>query len=107
MLSFYAILSIGMSFRFIRVDRILRPYQIFRRSFNTSTRLHYSQWMSDWKDWNEDYSRYENGIYFPVYLGDIFGNGRYRVLHKLGIRDLSQIWLAKDQFPRSGFLIGP
>ncbi|KAL8718188.1 MAG: hypothetical protein Q9225_004650 [Loekoesia sp. 1 TL-2023] len=35
-------------------------------------------------------------MYFAVHLGDLFGNGRYKVLHKLGNGAFAQIWLAKD-----------
>ena len=59
----------------------------------------------EWPLWTEDLSKYECGIYFPVHLGDVLGNGRYRVMHKLANGGYSQVWLAKDQFPGFGFLI--
>ena len=66
------------------------------------------QWMNDYcglQCWTEDLSKYERGIYFAVHLGDVLGDGRYKVLHKLGNGSFSQIWLAKDQNPRFDILL--
>ena len=34
-------------------------------------------------------------------IGDVFANGRYKVLHKLGYGASSTVWLARDQRPES------
>ncbi|EEU35232.1 uncharacterized protein NECHADRAFT_54574, partial [Fusarium vanettenii 77-13-4] len=36
------------------------------------------------------------GGFHPVHLGDLFDEGRYRVLHKLGAGGHATIWLARD-----------
>lgn len=61
-----------------------------------------TRWRDEYENlgfWTENLSRYESGKFFAVHLGDLLGNGRYRVLHKLGNGGFSQIWLAKDQWP--------
>jgi hypothetical protein len=45
----------------------------------------------------ESLSRYQPGGYHPVHLGDTFGNGRYKIHHKLGWGGFSTVWLAKDR----------
>ncbi|TQS37795.1 hypothetical protein Golomagni_01719, partial [Golovinomyces magnicellulatus] len=40
--------------------------------------------------------RYCVGGYHPIILGDLFKNGRYKVLHKLGWGGFSTVWAAKD-----------
>lgn len=50
--------------------------------------------------WTENLGKYERGIYYAVHLGDMLGDGRYKVLHKLGNGSFSQVWLAKDQSTR-------
>jgi serine/threonine protein kinase len=42
-------------------------------------------------------SRYRQGGFHPVSLGDTFKAGRYKVYHKLGWGGLSTVWLARDQ----------
>ncbi len=102
-----------MPFRIFLVHQIARRESFCsRRCFSVSSRLrsmqlnYPKQWMNDydgWESWTEDLSKYERGIYYAVHLGDILGNGRYRVLHKLGNGSFSQVWLAKDQSPGSDF----
>ena len=36
-------------------------------------------------------------------IGDVFANGRYKILHKLGFGGSSTIWLARDSV--SGILV--
>jgi len=49
----------------------------------------------------EDVEMYKPGGFHPVSIGDVFSNGRYKVLHKLGYGGSSTVWLARDQRPRS------
>jgi len=44
-------------------------------------------------EWVEDY--YPGG-YHPVLLGDIFNNGQYKVIRKLGEGSFSTVWLSHD-----------
>ncbi len=44
----------------------------------------------------ESLDRYRPGGYHPVRIGDIFANGRYKVLCKLGYGVYSTVWLAVD-----------
>lgn len=44
----------------------------------------------------EPLHRYRSGGYHPVALGDLFNNGRYKVLHKLGWGGYSTVWAARD-----------
>ncbi|KAF1956028.1 protein kinase [Byssothecium circinans] len=44
----------------------------------------------------EDPHDYVRGVYFPVELGNVFNNGRYLVLHKLGWGGYATVWLARD-----------
>lgn len=39
---------------------------------------------------------YRPGGLHPVYLGDIVGEGRYKLLRKLGYGAYSTVWLAQD-----------
>ncbi|KAI1129805.1 serine protein kinase [Nemania abortiva] len=39
---------------------------------------------------------YRPGGYHPVLLGDVFHNGRYKVIRKLGNGNYSTVWLARD-----------
>lgn len=47
-------------------------------------------------DFVEDLETYSDGGYHPVQLGDLFCDGRYRVVHKLGFGSYSTVWLALD-----------
>ncbi|EAW11290.1 serine/threonine-protein kinase [Aspergillus clavatus NRRL 1] len=51
-------------------------------------------------EWVEDY---RPGGYHPVVLGDIFNNGQYRVIRKLGEGSYSTVWLARD-LKNSGYV---
>nr|XP_036580255.1 serine/threonine-protein kinase SRPK3 [Colletotrichum truncatum]KAF6788087.1 serine/threonine-protein kinase SRPK3 [Colletotrichum truncatum] len=44
-------------------------------------------------EWVEDY---HPGGYHPVHLGDIFNNGQYKAIRKLGEGSYSTVWLARD-----------
>lgn len=44
----------------------------------------------------EPLHRYRVGGYHPIALGDLFKDGRYKVLHKLGWGGYSTVWAAKD-----------
>lgn len=44
----------------------------------------------------EDWEDYVPGGYHPVHIGDVFSDGRYTVVRKLGWGHFSTVWLAKD-----------
>lgn len=44
-------------------------------------------------EWVEDY---RPGGYHPVLLGDMFNDGQYKVIRKLGEGSYSTVWLARD-----------
>lgn len=45
----------------------------------------------------EDYEDYCRGGYHPISVGDIFSDGRYVIVRKLGWGHFSTVWLAKDR----------
>jgi serine/threonine-protein kinase SRPK3 len=45
----------------------------------------------------ESTNYYLPGGYHPVHLGDIFHDGTYEVVHKLGFGGYSTVWLVKDK----------
>ena len=45
---------------------------------------------------DESLHRYTLGGYHPVHLGDVLKDGRYKVMHKLGVGGYSTLWAAKD-----------
>ncbi|KAI0533737.1 serine protein kinase [Xylaria digitata] len=44
-------------------------------------------------EWIEEY---RPGGFHPVHLGDVFSDGRYKVIRKLGEGSFSTVWLARD-----------
>ncbi|KAL2044425.1 hypothetical protein N7G274_003130 [Stereocaulon virgatum] len=44
----------------------------------------------------EPLERYRKGGYHPTHLGDIFKDGRYKIIHKLGWGGYATVWLARD-----------
>nr|AFO69294.1 serine protein kinase [Epichloe gansuensis] len=53
-------------------------------------------------EWIEDY---RPGGYHPVLLGDLFNNGQYKVIRKLGEGSYSTVWLACDEYVALKILI--
>ena len=45
----------------------------------------------------EPLERYRKGGYHPTHLGDVFKDGRYKIMHKLGWGGYGTVWLAKDR----------
>ncbi|KAI5795918.1 kinase-like domain-containing protein [Pyronema domesticum] len=41
-------------------------------------------------------SNYKPGHYHPIHFGDLFKNGRYKVIRKLGYGSFATVWLAHD-----------
>jgi serine/threonine-protein kinase SRPK3 len=44
----------------------------------------------------EPLHRYTAGGYYPVHLGDVLKNGRYKIIHKLGWGGYATVWAARD-----------
>ncbi|KAJ3155414.1 serine/threonine protein kinase, CMGC group [Geranomyces michiganensis] len=51
---------------------------------------------SDFSEEEEDAEDYCKGGYHPINVGDIFNDGRYTILRKLGWGHFSTVWLAQD-----------
>lgn len=45
----------------------------------------------------EDPGDYKTGGYHPVRVGELYENGRYKVIRKLGWGHFSTVWLVQDQ----------
>uniref|UniRef100_A0A0B7KKZ2 EKC/KEOPS complex subunit BUD32 n=1 Tax=Bionectria ochroleuca TaxID=29856 RepID=A0A0B7KKZ2_BIOOC len=45
---------------------------------------------------SEEVERYEKGGFHTVHLGDLYNDGRYRIVHKIGSGGYSTAWLAHD-----------
>lgn len=45
----------------------------------------------------EDFEQYRPGGFHPVHIGDIFQNGRYTVLNKLGAGSFATVWFVEDK----------
>ena len=67
----------------------------------TVPRVYTMQYKFSGLDPIEDIESYRPGGLYPVSIGDVFANGRYKVLHKLGCGGSSTVWLARDQRPQS------
>ena len=52
-----------------------------------------SQYRMSGLDNIENVEMYRPGGFHPVSIGDVFANGRYKVLHKLGRGSSSIVWL--------------
>ncbi|KAF8342403.1 kinase-like domain-containing protein [Amanita rubescens] len=50
----------------------------------------------------EEIQLYQPDGFHPVSIGDIYANGRYKILHKLGYGGSSTVWLARDLRPKPG-----
>ena len=50
----------------------------------------------------EEIQLYQPDGFHPVSIGDIYANGRYKILHKLGYGGSSTVWLARDLRPHPG-----
>ena len=50
----------------------------------------------------EEIQLYQPDGFHPVSIGDIYANGRYKILHKLGYGGSSTVWLARDLRPQPG-----
>lgn len=53
-------------------------------------RFHDTGYPSEWVE------QYRPGWFHPIDLGDIFKDGQYRVIRKLGYGSFSTVWLARD-----------
>jgi serine/threonine protein kinase len=44
----------------------------------------------------EDIGHYGDGGWFPIYIEDLFGDRRYKILNKLGFGGTATVWAARD-----------
>ena len=66
---------------------------------NRSEKREQSPWREPTYQWHEDVEDlecYQPEGYHPVHIDDLYSNGRYRIIHKLGIGSYSTVWLARD-----------
>ncbi|KAF2795052.1 kinase-like protein [Melanomma pulvis-pyrius CBS 109.77] len=47
-------------------------------------------------EYSEDLEDYVQGGFHPVHLGEVYHDGRYKIIHKLGAGGFSTVWLARD-----------
>lgn len=68
-----------------------RLISMFTRSSKQSKGLRRSPAVSE-----ESLARYCPGGYHPVRIGDVFNNGKYTIVSKLGYGAYSTVWLARN-----------
>lgn len=80
--------------RSFRVPKSSPNAKLFSRTLATAPAIHPLDYNCDIPA--EPIHRYLLGGYHPIVLGDLFKDGRYIVLHKLGWGGFSTVWAAKD-----------
>ena len=58
---------------------------------------HHSSRTDELSEEEEDPGDYKTGGYHPVRVGELYENGRYKVIRKLGWGHFSTVWLVQDQ----------
>ena len=61
-----------------------------------SAHASYRQRLYRCQDYVENLEFYRSGGHHPVLLNDVYHQGRYQVVHKLGYGSFSTVWLARD-----------
>ncbi|KAI4139104.1 MAG: hypothetical protein LQ341_004356 [Variospora aurantia] len=54
------------------------------------------KFIHEWHEDTENLDSYQPGWYHPVDIGQVYSEGRYRIIHKLGFGTYSTVWLARD-----------
>ena len=57
----------------------------------------YKSYSADEHEEEEDREDYHKGGYHPVRVGEVFKNGQYVVIRKLGWGHFSTVWLVRDR----------